>query len=147
MKALCMSGFGFMLTCNAMAAQTLDGNYKMDLLIGQKTFHDLMELRGRDQKIDVLKFHGKIIGKIIVPGNFEAELEGFGECSYEKLNCKFNFEITARETEEYKVIYEANLSGLDYKNFVRGATPVVRLTGSASTADGNVFGTFKAERE
>lgn len=148
MKAVWMFVVGLMLTCSAHAALTVDGNYKMKLKIGDKFYDDVMELHGKDFEISAMKYQGKLKGSITVPNVFKADLEGFGDCSYEALVCKFNFEIMARENgDEYKVIYQATLSGLDYKNFVRGATKSVRLTGTAATADGIVFGTFEAIRE
>ncbi|QDK37560.1 hypothetical protein [Bdellovibrio sp. NC01] len=124
----------------------LDGHYAVEMQIGQRLFHDEMNLQGASP-IALRNFTGAISGNIVVPGVFESPLEGQAVCSEANLSCELEFTILVNEGgEPYKVRYVAEIHGEDY---IRAATlkaePVLR--GSAYLEDGKLMGTFTATRK
>lgn len=126
------------------ARSYLDGQYAVNLKIGDHTFRDEMELKAVSGLISLEAFSGSIAGTMTVPGVFSVPLTGMAHCESQKSSCQVQFTIQAKEGgQTYNVHYRAELSGDNYTKAIGGQTPPV-LTGSAFLDDGGVMGNFEA---
>ena len=113
----------------------LAGIYDMEITIGGKVFHDVLNIAEVTEEKD--SRGGTFKGTLTVPDVFTAELEKtsfhiffWGDAAY------LNFEITANENgKKFKVKYSAEKS-------ISGNT----MTGKASLENDELFGVFVAKR-
>lgn len=130
-------------TPNAVA---LDGDYKVELTIGDKVFIDHMTLKGKDSPIEITKFQGDITGSMTVPGMFTSPLEGSGYCTKRGFVCRMDFAIEANENgQKYKVKYSLNMGQLNFRKAFRGEGVV--FNGSAYLEDGKLLGHYTATKQ
>jgi hypothetical protein len=143
--------FVFLLLARGAMAQTpkavtLDGDYKVELTIGDKVFTDFMTLLGKNSPIEITDFQGDIAGLMTVPEMFTSSIRGSGYCADTKTICSMYFTIEANENgEKYKVNYSMDLSGTNYRKAVSGEGIV--FTGSAYLADGKLLGFYTATKQ
>lgn len=138
-----------LLASGAMAqtpkAVTLDGDYKVELTIGDKVFIDYMTLMGKDSPIEITNFQGDIAGFMTVPGIFTSSLKGSGYCTELSSVCSMHFTIEANENgQKYKVNYSLDLSRTNFRKALSGEGIV--STGSAYLEDGKFLGYFTATK-
>lgn len=127
-------------------AVTLDGDYKVELTIGDKVFTDYMTLMGKTNPIEITDFQGDIAGLMTVPEMFTSSIRGSGYCAEAKTICSMYFTIEANENgQKYKVNYSMDLSGTNYRKAISGEGIV--FTGSAYLADGKLLGYYTATKQ
>jgi len=110
----------------------LVGRYDMEIKIGEKVFHDILDIQSLSET-DIQK--GSFKGTLTVPGVFTADLE---KTSYFIMFwagiVRINFEIVAKENDkEFRVKYSAEKNN-------NGDV----LIGNATLEDGSLLGTFTA---
>ncbi len=130
---------------HAAEEKTLDGTYDVELTIGDKVFHDILEVHGKTEPIRVVNFGSyDLDGTMTVPGAFTAPIVGTAtfRIGWSGPTARFNFSIVANENgQQYNVYYDGML--------VVSAEPSrAAITGRASVDDVNgkkkILGTFRA---
>lgn len=141
---------------NQTSEKALDGTYDVELTIGDKVFHDILEMRGQKGPINIRRFGtDELAGTMNVPGAFSVPITGtvsfhFG---WPGLTAGFNFSIVADENgQKYKVYYEGMIGGnmndtLD--DFLAGRSPAIingRALVDGENGQKKQMGLFKAVR-
>ncbi|WP_374035155.1 hypothetical protein ACES2I_04975 [Bdellovibrio bacteriovorus] len=150
LKALVSSAI-LLFTCHGVSQtitpKVVDGDYRVELTIGDKVFIDQMTLQGKDKPMALQEFQGEFVGTMIVPGSFTSPITGSGYCTYEGPQCDLNFSIVANENgQSYKVNYTAKVDAQNYKKYQSDIGPLI-ITGIATLEDGSVLGEYTATKQ
>lgn len=149
-KALVSSAI-LLFTCHGMSQtitpKVVDGDYRVELTIGDKVFIDEMTLKGKEKPMDLGEFQGEFVGIMIVPGAFTSPITGSGYCTSRDQLCALNFSIVANENgQSYKVNYTAKVDAQNYKKYQSDTGPLI-ITGTATLEDGSVLGEYTATKQ
>ena len=109
----------------------IDGDYDMQLRIGETTFNDEVALVTR--KIHFMK--AELTGSVTVPDVFKSELTGKVQYAVWAGIYFINFTILARENgQEFKVHYKGQFNTAN----------ITQMEGTATLEDGKLLGNFIA---
>lgn len=120
---------------------TYDGDYDVEIKIGDRVFHDFLRLAGRDEPIQAFTFHGPLAGSMTLPGVFTAPIEGTGTCFVAQSFCGFEFTIHTQENGQPLVV-TYSMNDFNSRDLLGART----FQGEARLEDGTVFGQLTATK-
>lgn len=131
----------------ATAPKVVDGDYRVELTIGDKVFVDQMTLKGQDRPMALQDFQGEFVGSMTVPGVFTSPLIGSGYCTDRGPVCNLGFSIVANENgQTYQVNYTAVVDANSFNNYRQGLGPLI-IRGTATLENGSVLGDYVAIKQ
>lgn len=139
---------------NTRASKTLDGIYDVELTVGDKVFHDVLEMHGKDGTSIPIKFgRTEVEGTMTVPGVFVAPIKGSitFRITWPGTFASIQFDLVAVEGgQPYNVYYTGSVGGNKTNtidDLIEGTSPAV-IKGTASVDGENgtktPIGSFKA---